>query len=124
MLKKMLKKRKGFTLTELIVVVTILGVLTAIAVPLLTSYIGDSEKSADNSNAKVIEGVVKRAAAKRTLTLNASLTGSAVVTVVESELGSVPNCQQADFEFYVKQVTGEVQASEAAPEATGWVAVE
>ncbi|MDR1027868.1 MAG: prepilin-type N-terminal cleavage/methylation domain-containing protein, partial [Clostridiales Family XIII bacterium] len=39
-LKKQLKKKKGFTLVEVIVVLVILAILAAIAIPSLTGYIG------------------------------------------------------------------------------------
>lgn len=128
MIIRMLKKKKGFTLTELIVVVTILGVLTAIAVPLVMSYIDDSKTGADNANAKTIEGIVKRVDAKgedaagNSFTLSTA-TGAQIKTAVEAELGTMPAVQQTDFEFYVKSATGETVADDAAPAATGWVVI-
>lgn len=49
-----LKAKKGFTLVELIVVVAIIAVLTAILVPTIMNYTSDAAKSAANANAKTI----------------------------------------------------------------------
>lgn len=48
------KKLKGFTLTELIVVIAIIGVLSAIIVPSYMSWIAHSKVRKQNNNAKVI----------------------------------------------------------------------
>ena len=50
-IKKMLKKdEKGFTLMELLIVVAIIAILVAIAIPTLTSQLEKARESADIAN--------------------------------------------------------------------------
>ena len=61
MLMKMRSKmqnEKGFTLVELMVVVVILGILVAIAVPIYNSVTARAQKAACISNQRMIDGAV------------------------------------------------------------------
>ena len=47
-------KKKAFTLTELIVVIAIIGILAAVLIPSLTGYIGKSKESAATQEAQSV----------------------------------------------------------------------
>lgn len=58
MLKLFMRSKKGFTLVELMVVVIILGILVAIAIPIYNDVTGDAQKKACAANEKTLEGAV------------------------------------------------------------------
>ena len=56
-MKKILKK-KGFTLIELIVVITILGILVAIAVPSILNYISEANNAVLEANIRTAKSEI------------------------------------------------------------------
>lgn len=48
------KKEKGFTLIELIIVIAVLGILSAIAIPKFSNVSKNAKKNTDIANAKII----------------------------------------------------------------------
>ncbi len=56
--KLMRKNEKGFTLVELMVVVAILGVLVAIAIPVYNNVTEAAKEKAHDSNVRIIEGAI------------------------------------------------------------------
>jgi len=64
LLTKKIKNRKGFTLIELIVVISVLGILSAIAVPRFSTVTADAQATADKATARTILSAVTMAEAK------------------------------------------------------------
>lgn len=53
----MFKRKKGFTLVELIVVIAIVGILSVVLIPAITGYVKDAKESADEQEARAIYNI-------------------------------------------------------------------
>ena len=94
----MLQNRKGFTLIELMIVVAIIGILAAVAVPGFMKYIKDSKTSEAKSNLKAIaEGASSFYQTEHTKTTKTGEGEAAVTsdTVYTREFPSASHCKSA-----------------------------
>ena len=83
----MKKNNKGFTLAELLIVVAIIAVLVAIAIPIFTSQLEKSREATDAANirdyyAEIATGLVDGSlnATTNTMTVSGGLTATATAT--------------------------------------------
>ena len=61
-MKKSSMRVKGFTLTEMIIVIAIIGILAAILAPTMTTYYWKSRVKSANSEAKMVYNAAQTAA--------------------------------------------------------------
>ncbi len=118
--KKVKKNKKGYTLTELIVVVAILGILAAVATPMILNQVGKARKSADAANEKAIENAYKIGIAQATDTAVPTSLDD-VKAKVGNIMASFPTPNSGSQDFYLNPTTGEATATTTAPAATGWI---
>ncbi|MEA5021024.1 MAG: prepilin-type N-terminal cleavage/methylation domain-containing protein [Gordonibacter sp.] len=103
MIKKVREDKEGFTLAELLVVVAIIAVLVAIAIPVFSASLSKSQAATDEANIRSGYAVVQvkaldgSAGTDKTWYLNTDgavtkeASGSFICLANSSDLGSTPN---------------------------------
>ena len=91
-MKKMLR-RKGFTLVEIMIVVAIIGLLAAIAIPNFIKAREKAEKQACIANLKQIQGAIQVWA----LDNNSGNTAPTKAQLVSDYIKSWPKCKGKDY---------------------------
>jgi len=109
-LKKMRKNKFGYTLTELIVVVSILGILAVVASPFVADYVNQAKVSADSANAKIMSDIASRYSA----TYGSYPTTGAIQTAIAAELNPVPGPEESTKIFIYDSSTGQVNVVDSA----------
>lgn len=108
MIKNLRKNKKGFTLIEIIVVLVIMGILLAIAVPAILGYVKQA------SDAKYLSQARGGYLAAQTITARTAATSDGktdpviTTTTVNGELGLKDNATADDDEGYVTNIKCEI----------------
>ncbi len=66
--------KKGFTVIELVMVVALIAILAAIAIPTVSNVIGTANENVDKSNAQTVEMAIKTAYAEALAAKDSTLT--------------------------------------------------
>ena len=108
---RMLKRdSKGFTLVELMVVLLIIGILVAIAVPVYGATQRNAKEKACRANIRTIEGAVQQYAADN----NGAIPKGEVkndedsVSVLDAYLKEIPTCPFDTLSYYEVDENGTV----------------
>jgi type IV pilus assembly protein PilA len=93
-------RRKGFTLVELMVVILIVGILAAVAIPLMQGRIDKAKWSEANATAGTIRTAIRAYAAETSVGTAQLLAGSNLgVAATQAALGfSATDCEGTYFE--------------------------
>lgn len=114
MMKNLLSKKtkkKGFTLIELIIVLAVMAIIAAIAIPSFTAVRNNSKKKADDQSCRTIERTVLTLVADETVKVSKDV----VVTVTFSEdkkiaAANPDNADNIEGEDKIKPALAEVKA--------------
>ena len=95
-----MRNRKGFTLVELMVVILIVGILAAVAIPLMQGRIDKAKWSEANATAGTIRTAIRAYAAETSVATAQALAGSNLgVAATQSALGfSSTDCAGTYFD--------------------------
>lgn len=102
---KIIKEKKGFTLIELIIVISIIAILSAISVPKYGKIQKDAKVKADIASAKVIGDTVTTLIAEDVITgaiKSDYLNGKELGDEIKEYLQTVPVTKAVTDEFNVK----------------------
>lgn len=100
--------KKGFTLVELVIVVAVMAILVAVAIPTVGTITKTAQSATDESNARTIESMIKLYEAKKDETTDGKVTVTAedcVKACEDAKLGIT----KANFYYIVK--SGDVVAT-------------
>lgn len=100
--------KKGFTLVELVVVVAVLLILAAIAIPTVSGVINQAQTATDAANAKSIETAIKYAIAQNEIATSSTTTTVSAALALSGMDVSILDAEAAGMYFHYDADTNAV----------------
>ncbi|WP_346866810.1 MULTISPECIES: type II secretion system protein [unclassified Clostridium] len=113
------KKKKGFTLIELIIVLAVMAIIALIAIPNFSAVRDNSKVKADKQSCETIERTVLMLVSDETIKgdgkITYAFTDKGVLDDTNTTVVSITDSEGKDCKSIIKEALKEVKAPQAAP---------